>query len=320
MRLLAIALGSIWTITPGADKVFVARPERHLAKRMGTIAVLALIALVALRAYSASSTQPAALRSSRPEAVPQLAPRPLPVAIGSLTSVITLDMVAEADPAVEVKSTLAGTVERLLVSPGAQVAAKQPLITVVGPSGDAPPRRVPMASPIAGTLLNLQVLPGQNVAIGDSIAVVSTGQFDAVAEVEPELLYRLYEPPMRIVVKIDRGPAPFDCSFGSLGTDSTAPTTEDSKVHLRCRIPLAQRVFPGVRGRMAVTTGHVEQAILVPLTAVEGSADTGFVTLVLPDGVKERRQVVLGITDGSRIEIKAGLSGGDTILDLVPVD
>ncbi len=145
-----------------------------------------------------------------------------------------------------------------------------------------------------------------------------TDHLEAVAIVPPELLYRLYDLPRSISVKLDRGPGPFDCPLSSLGArggESGDPL--EAPVELRCRIPQDIRAFPGVRLKIAVVTGEVRNVLILPLTAVAGESDQGYVTL-LRDGERIRREVRLGLTDGINIEIREGLSEGDRVL--IPPD
>ena len=62
-----------------------------------------------------------------------------------------------------------------------------------------------------------------------------------------------------------------------------------------------------------------ENVLTVPITAVEGTAETGNVYVVLVDGGTELRPVTLGLSDGINVEVKKdGLSEGDLILQFVP--
>lgn len=183
---------------------------------------------------------------------------------------------------------------------------------------------VPGASPSApseatvtrGTIRSVVVLDGVVVPGGPDGA--SADRLEAVAVVPPELLYRLYEPPRAISVKLDRGPGPFDCPLSRLGASAAA--SEDplsAPVELRCRIPQGIRAFPGVRLKIAVVTGEARNVLVLPVTAVAGESDQGYVTL-LRDGERIRRDVRLGLTDGMNIEIRDGLTEGDRVL--VPPD
>jgi hypothetical protein len=138
---------------------------------------------------------------------------------------------------------------------------------------------------------------------------------EVVAVVAPELLYRFYEEPVEVVARIDRGPAPFVCPFVAIGPPEGSAPSVDTPVELRCRVPDDVRAFAGVRVDLAVTTAEVTDALVVPVTAVEGTADTGRVTVVLPSGEEVDREVTLGITDGVVVEVIAGLDESDAVLD-----
>jgi multidrug efflux pump subunit AcrA (membrane-fusion protein) len=68
-----------------------------------------------------------------------------------------------------------------------------------------------------------------------------------------------------------------------------------------------------------VQAGLAENVLVVPITAVQGSVQTGKVWMVGPDGAEEERAVTLGITDGDMIEVREGLAEGDQVLQFVPV-
>jgi hypothetical protein len=68
-----------------------------------------------------------------------------------------------------------------------------------------------------------------------------------------------------------------------------------------------------VRLKVAVVTGEARDVLILPVTAVAGESDQGYVTL-LEDGRPVRRDVRLGLTDGLNVEIRAGLAEGDRVL------
>jgi multidrug efflux pump subunit AcrA (membrane-fusion protein) len=77
-------------------------------------------------------------------------------------------------------------------------------------------------------------------------------------------------------------------------------------------------VFSGLAAEMTIAGGRAENVLVVPTTAVRGAAQTGTVWLSLPDGTTEEHPVGLGLGDGSQIEITAGLTEGDQILQFAP--
>ncbi len=138
--------------------------------------------------------------------------------------------------------------------------------------------------------------------------------FDLVSTVDPNLLYRFYSPPTKIMARIDQGPGPFECTFLSIGNQPGGSAQDP--VQLRCRVPDGIRVFSGVRAKVAVTTGVASNVVVLPVSAVDGDADNGSVTLARADGEHEQRSVRLGLTDGVRVEVVDGLTAGEKVLDI----
>jgi macrolide-specific efflux system membrane fusion protein len=58
--------------------------------------------------------------------------------------------------------------------------------------------------------------------------------------------------------------------------------------------------------------------LVVPTTAVKGSAETGVVWFVTADGSTEERPVTLGMNDGTSVQVVDGLAEGDLINQFVP--
>jgi multidrug efflux pump subunit AcrA (membrane-fusion protein) len=87
---------------------------------------------------------------------------------------------------------------------------------------------------------------------------------------------------------------------------------------VKCRIPAEVTVFPGLTAEIIISGGFAENVLVVPTTAVEGTAGTGNVYFLLPDGTTELRPVTLGLTDGINVEIVEGLAEGDVILQFIP--
>ena len=59
-------------------------------------------------------------------------------------------------------------------------------------------------------------------------------------------------------------------------------------------------------------TEQATNVLVLPVEAVAGSQGKGKVDVVMPDGQRQTRDVVLGLTDGKVIEIKSGLTGDET--------
>jgi macrolide-specific efflux system membrane fusion protein len=282
----------------------------HLPLASGWLILLAAGGVLSACAPDISDAPPAAT----------LAPQPVTVVRSAIRSVVVVSGVIEQDAPIAVKSPVSGTVQAGLPTVGTHVAADQPIARIQADS-----TRLGVVSAAAGFVGNVtavDVVDGQSVPIGAPLVEVQPLSYQVVAVLDPALLYRFYGgPPLDIRVQIDQGPAPFECSFLSLGTSSDAGAATDSgaaPVELRCRIPSNIRVFSGIRCVVAATTGIAESALVIPVTAVTGTADTGYVTLLGPSGSQSTVLVKLGLTDGVRVQVLAGLKVGDRILDLPP--
>jgi len=271
-----------------------------------TLAGIVFVSAVALVISSVPSRGAPALPTSS-ESGPAVAT----VTRGMIRSVVVLDGVVVPTPAVAVVAPANGVLAGLVAVVGDTVRAGDEVARVrLNGSGS-----VAVVVPSAGRFAAWTVSEGDQVRLGDSLGSIDPRSFLASAVVAPELLYRFYGQPISISVKIDKGPSPFTCPFKSLGAPISGNEVDPSSVpvHLRCSIPNGVRVFPGVRLKLAAVTGESQNALLLPLQAVAGEADRGFVTRVEEEGITSRSDVVLGLTDGLRIQIVKGLNEGDRV-------
>ncbi|WP_150239198.1 HlyD family efflux transporter periplasmic adaptor subunit [Nocardiopsis quinghaiensis] len=268
---------------------------------------------------------------------------PVEVEMGEVSSELVLDAAVRAEPGEDVKARNGGTVAHLWVGEGAEVESGAPIVNVKVPDGSAPvtgdggeapsapaTRETTLYAPAGGTVSGLEdVLVGDVLEPGSVVATVAPDEFRAVASIPPNDLYRFYEEPGDILLQIDQGPPASECAFLSLGAveDGGAAPEEGGAgggggggAELACRVPADLEVFDGVRGKLSVSTGRAENVLVVPVTAVRGNVDSGEVVVIAGDGTEETREVELGVSDGSLIEVTKGLSVGDMVLDPVPLD
>lgn len=239
------------------------------------------------------------------------------VRVDTIQSVIVLSGVIVPKPALPLPATASGSVMSIRVNVGESVKQKDPVVVVARPTG----LQAEIVSPVDGTVTSVVVATGELVKQGQTVATVAPARYLASATVPPDLLYRLYAPPLSIKTQIDKGPGPFDCPLIALGIKTdTAVDPLNAPVELTCDVPATVRAFAGVRVRLGVTTGRVDRALTLPVEAVAGTADSGAVTLILPNGERVERSVRLGLTDGLRVQILEGLSAGDVVLNPPAVD
>jgi membrane fusion protein (multidrug efflux system) len=281
----------------------------------------------------------------------ELSSPPVSVVRGSVSNTVSVTGTVVADPAVPVKATAAGTVRRLLVAQGAAVTAGQALLEiryeveldpVLGKDADGNPTSTPrppqvrtatVPAPAAGTLGTLDVLVDQIVAVGDTVGAISPGTLSVTATLTQAEQFRLLAPPSTAEVEVQGGPAPFICTGLTLGAPPAAgdgdgdesagvvppPGGGGGGTTARCAVPAGVTVFAGMGANVRVQAGTAENVLVVPVTAVQGSVQTGNVWVVAGDGTEEMRAVTLGISDGDQIEVREGLAEGEQVLQFVPV-
>lgn len=247
-----------------------------------------------------------------------------PVAIGTIQNDVTLQGTVAADAAVEIKATLAGQVRKVLVTQGQWVDAGTEILTlradVMNPDGTSYVDYETVVSPAAGVLSSFTALVDQTFAVGDDVGKVAPPTFNVSGPIAPEQQYRLLNQPTQAQVTITGGPAPFTCGGLTItasvaGADASATSSSPT---VRCTVPSDVTVFAGLSAKLTLAGGVAADVLTVPITAVEGTSQTGNVYFVLPDGSTETRPVTLGINDGVNVQIVDGLAEGDTILQFIP--
>ncbi|MFW5416586.1 hypothetical protein J0910_08200 [Nocardiopsis sp. CNT-189] len=283
---------------------------------------------------------------------------PVPVESGPITDKVVLDAQVEEDPAEKVVAKRGGTVTRVWVGDGQEVQEGAPIVSVRsegagtapeagGEGGEGAGAEQPAATevtvnaPVSGKVGGLDGLAaGDPVEAGASVAAISRERFRAIAQIPANDLYRFYDDPEEITLKIDKGPPAQACRFLSIGESGdsgagggSAPGEETgmpgdggggggagATSQISCRVPEDLQVFPGVTGKMSIVTGSADNALLVPVTAVRGGFEEGEVIVVGDGGEQETREVELGITDGERIQVVEGLDEGEQVLDPIPLE
>lgn len=269
--------------------------------------------------------------------------------LGTITNDVVIKATVTADAALPMKSTAAGTVNKIFVAEGASVAEGDIVFNVKVPierdpadsvdaEGKPKPaifRYVDVTAPAAGTLSSLAVIAGQDVTIGATAGAVAPPTFSVSGTLEPAQQYRLLNRPTEASVTITGGPAAFTCTnlrittplAGSTGGDSPATGggagtsgagTTASGTTATCTVPGDVTVFSGLAAEMTLAGGRAEGVLLVPTTAVRGAAQSGTVWVSSPDGTTAERAVALGLTDGTQVQITDGLTEGEEILEFAP--
>ncbi|QHC67675.1 hypothetical protein GSU68_14595 [Rathayibacter sp. VKM Ac-2759] len=269
------------------------------------------------------------------------------VARGTITNDLTLQGTVAADPAVPMKATAAGTVDDVYIQQGAAVATgdlvydirvetpRDPVettnpdgtVTVTQPEPSVRFERV--YAPTSGTLSALGVIHDQAVTVGEVTGQVAPPTFAVTGTIDAQQLYRIQDRPTEALVSITGGPAGFTCTGLAITTplagegetpsgDGATGATGGSGTSFRCQVPAEVTVFPGLAASVTLAGGKAENVLVVPTTAVEGSAESGVVYRQADDGTTEELPVTLGLTDGVNVEITGGVDEGAVLLQFVP--
>jgi hypothetical protein len=309
------------------------------ALRIVIWAVIA-VALAVIAFKSAPQAEGDATTPSAVVTLPQVA-----VAQGPITNTVTLTGQVVSDPASTEKVTQLGKVTAVHAKVGDVVAVGAPLLEVTLETPQEPlvttnketgeetvterkPKVVKstLKATTAGTVATFTAIKDQEVAVGDTFATVSPGTLSVSASMLPEQQFRLLAIPAEATVTVTGGPAPFTCTALRMGT-AAAPAEEPEpgagtgatpSASITCAVPAGVTVFAGLAAKLEITAGSADDALLVPITAVQGSVETGNVWLVGDGGKPVETPVRLGITDGAQVQIVEGLAVGDTILEFVP--
>jgi macrolide-specific efflux system membrane fusion protein len=256
----------------------------------------------------------------------------IPVTTGTIQNDISISGTVNADAAIPVKATFGGEVREVLVSAGTAVAADTEIMVVraelVNSNGTPYTKVQRVKAGSTGILSSFTPLVGQTIAVGDVVGQVAPQSFNITATISPEQLYRLTQQPTEAQVTVQGGPAPFTCAGLTIitplpgasggGSDGGSGEGAGATTTVRCSVPAEVRVFPGLVADVTIAGGIAENVLMVPMTAVQGAADTGIVYVILDDGTQEERTVTLGLNDGINVEITDGLTEGELILQFVP--
>lgn len=229
---------------------------------------------------------------------------------GSVVNALSLPGNIARDEAFAIRGQVNGTVTKVHVANGDSVKAGDVLFTV---KQDSPVKSIDIVAPEAGDLTDIALIKGQATAVGEDVVTLTPARYHLLATVEPVQLYRLVNAPSEATVTITGGPAPFAC------TGVKVEVSAEGSANVRCAIPADQTVFAGLPAQLDLAIGQVDDALVVPVTAIKGGSGSGVVWVDAGDGSDpEERTVSLGVSDGSMVEVTEGLEEGESIRQFVP--
>ncbi|MGI5189717.1 secretion protein HlyD [Promicromonospora sp. CA-289599] len=270
---------------------------------------------------------------------------------GSVTNSVTVPGSVVTDPPVEIKATADGVIAEIEVDDKKvdkdtrvlwikSEEAVEPVVEVDEETGEETITEqepkvtwTSILAPVTGTV-DILVLKDQAVTVGEAIGTVSPGTLSVSGTLTADQQYRLVGATGTAEVTLKGGPAPFTCTgltigeaagggAGASGGDELVmeEAPEAATGSVRCAIPAKIKAFSGLGGEIEITNGNAKDVVVVPISAVLGTSQSGKVWTVAEEGAEpEARNVALGLTDGLQVEITKGLKAGEQILEFTPID
>ena len=252
----------------------------------------------------------------------------------SLSGKVTLN------PVYGVVAPVQGQVRYVNVATTQGTPTKPTKVATVVASGKSHAVEVPAGSVFLGRLADDR----STVLAGVPIVSAKFVGYGIVADVDGAQAYKIADSLGSIQAQIQGGPGPFECTAlgtvtalppgtvpppppggqpqdpsgqpggGTNGTNGTNGTASDATgLRLVCIAPASIKMINGASATIEVVTAKASNVLVLPVEAVAGSQGNGRVDIVKPDGQRESREVVLGLTDGKVIEIKSGLTGEENV-------
>jgi len=302
------------------------------------VAVLAAASLLAVSGCSGSPTQP----------TPNLAPRGTTVTTvkpvrQDLSNSLSLTGSVGLNPVFGIVAPVGGQVRYLDVATPTSTPTKPTRVANVYVGSKATPVEVPAGATFAGRLVDDR----STVTAGMPIASARFVGYGIQASIQASDAYRVAGALTPTVqAQITGGPGPFPCAvLGTIaalpaGTVPAAPEpapaanpapsgpvvafpvqprqqepapSDATGPRLVCTAPADVTLINGASATLQVVTARTANALVLPVEAVAGGQGKGKVDVIGPDGRRQTRDVVLGLSDGKMIEIKSGLDGTETV-------
>jgi membrane fusion protein, macrolide-specific efflux system len=294
----------------------------RVGKHKKTLAVLALL-LIGGGVWAWRATQ-----KSEPPPMQQAT-----VTRGDIELTIAATGVVQPRNRLEIKPPVAGRVEEVRVREGQSVARGELLIMMSSSeraalldaaSAKGPDelkrwqelyRPTPIYAPMSGTVIARSVEPGQTVTAQDPVLVMSD-RLAVKAKVDETDIAKVQP---RQVARIILDAYPSQVLTATVGQVAFEAKTVNNVITYEVEV-LPERVPPFMRSGMTATVSFVvtrkRNVALVPTEAVQSRGGRTGVLLppADPKGRPSLREVKLGISDGRRTEVLAGLNEGDVVL------
>lgn len=172
--------------------------------------------------------------------------------------------------------------------------------------------KMTILAPFEGVAGLRQVSPGAYVKAGQDIArLEGIGTLKLDFRV-PEIYLGRIRPDQQVEVRVDAFPK--ETFAGAIYAVEPAVDEQTRTVLLRARVPNPDvRLKPGMFARVLLVLGRRDNALIVPEQALVPRGNENFVFRIV-DGKAALAKVEIGARRPGEVEIKSGLSAGDSIV------
>jgi membrane fusion protein (multidrug efflux system) len=162
------------------------------------------------------------------------------------------------------------------------------------------------------------VMDFSKVSVGDAVSssidlakIVDLDPINVDFSIPESYLPHVHESDIVDVTVEDIDILPVEATITAISPEISPDTR---KVVLRAQMPNTELIYrPGLFARVLVLAGTVENAVLIPTTAIEREGDEEYVLLVV-DNVSVRSTVSTGMREGNEVEITHGVKEGDLVI------
>lgn len=176
-------------------------------------------------------------------------------------------------------------------------------------------RKNTIYAPFAGKVTNIEKEVGENAGIGERvISILGEDTLEVELQV-PELDVSKIIPDSEVKITIDAFPE--EEFIGIVKTINSRETEIDGVPVYEAFVALNpdSRIKTGMSANGLIILNSKKDALAIPLYLVEKIDGKNFVEVMLPDGEKEKREVILGLVGTDKmVEVVSGLSLGDKIV------
>lgn len=176
-----------------------------------------------------------------------------------------------------------------------------------------------ITSPIDGTVIGKPLPAGQMVAQGVTnptviLTVADMSKMQIEAQIDQTDIGKVAVG-QKVSFTVDAHP---DKKFtGVIANVSKKAVTQQNVIYYTATIDVtdAQNLLnPSMVARVTINIGESKDTLLIPLAAVKSDKNGKYVVVMKADGKTENVAVTTGILGDDRVEIKSGLSEGDTVI------